>query len=260
MKGGKVLENKNESRHSCAELERFASYADKYISDELTEKEISELFEHAEKCPECRRYLEITVKTDEAVDVPDMASMPRGLHAKIMESVKTDAAKVRVREQQIPKVSRFVPFAAAFLCIFLIAALFITTPESLTDGGKTDKNAVTADALMNGAEDALTNGSPLSPEPNESVPALTPNPDEPTAASTNAEAAPETAVSPENSSNAELTSAASPDTSSPSVTHLKTPLFESGSITFIVFGLCAIFAFSSVISLIVFIFAAKKKQ
>ena len=75
------MENKNISGHGCERFDHFASYADKYIDGELTEKEINELFEHAEVCPECRRYLEITVKTDEAVDVPEMTPLPRGLHA-----------------------------------------------------------------------------------------------------------------------------------------------------------------------------------
>ena len=231
------MENKNISGHSCEQLDRFASYADKYIDGELTEKEISELFEHAEVCPECRRYLEITVKTEEAVDVPEMTPLPRGLHAHIMASVKTDAAAARVRAQEIPRISRFIPFVAAFLCIFLVAAFFMSTPTRFNTGS--DK----------ATEDALPNGSVIVDEElNDAAP--------PPAAPDETDAPPHDAVTTAPSVES---SAAGVESSAGAENGQSSPL-DSESITFIIFGLCALFALSSVAALAAFVFAAKKKQ
>mgnify|MGYP003308983877 CR=1 FL=1 len=238
------MENKKEW-YGCEKHEHFASYADKYIDGELTEKQISELFEHVEECAECRRCLEITVKTDEAVDVPEMASLPRGLHAHIMSSVKTEAAAARVREQKIPRVSRFVPIAAAFLCIFLVAAFFMSTPTRFNES---------SDKL---AEDALPNGSAIvKPEADEEIPAPEPPENVPSVTDTPTDDAPVTTAP---TLEAPVTTAPSADTTA-NAQNAPSGLLDSDSITFIIFGLCALFALSSVAALAAFVFAAKKKQ
>lgn len=239
------MENKNISGHGCEQLDHFASYADKYIDGELTEKEINELFEHAEVCPECRRYLEITVKTDEAVDVPEMTPLPRGLHAHIMSSVKTDAAAARVREQKIPRVSRFVPIAAAFLCIFLVAAFFMSTPTRFNES---------SDKL---ADEALPNDSVIiKPEADEEAPAPSPPEAVPSVTDTPKD---ETPVTTTPTNDTPVTTVPSADTTA-SAQNTPSGLLDSDSITFIIFGLCALFALSSVAALAAFVFAAKKKQ
>ena len=85
---------KTTANGGCPSFERFAAFADKYIDGGLTEKEVGELFAHAEHCAECRRYLEMTVKAEEALGMPESVPMPSELHKKIMSSVtkpKSDA-------------------------------------------------------------------------------------------------------------------------------------------------------------------------
>lgn len=220
------MDNKNRQQECCPHFERFASYADKYVDGELTEREINELFEHVETCGECRQYLEITVKTEEAVDVPDMTPLPHGLHAHIMASVKTDAAQKKIRERRVPAVSRLAPMAAAFLCIFLVVAFLMSTPSEKGEDRAPAQNSAASDVVWDDADaetaappqDALTDRTPA--EDSTAAPAVT-------------------------------TAADTPST---------IPLLEGESITFIVFGLCALFAFASVAALMVFIFAAKKKR
>jgi hypothetical protein len=64
------------AKGGCPSFERFAAFADKYIDGGLTEKEVDELFAHAEHCDECRRYLEMTVKAEEALGMPESVPMP----------------------------------------------------------------------------------------------------------------------------------------------------------------------------------------
>ena len=237
------MEIKNKTERGCEQFERFASYTDKYIDGELTEKEINELFDHVENCPECRRYLEITVKTEEAVDVPDMTPLPHGLHAQIMASVKNDAAKNRAKEHHAPKISRLVPLAAAFLCIFLVAAFFMSTPPRLSGDKATAENNMAGDAPTENTEQ-----SPSYEDMDRLPPPSTAAP------SDNEPSRPETdsSTSPSEKPSADSTSASvNTDSVSP---------LDSDDVTFIMFGLCAIFAFASVAALTVFVFAAKKNN
>ncbi len=241
------MEIKNKTEHGCEQFERFASYADKYIDGELTEKEINELFDHVESCPECRQYLEITVKTEEAVNVPEITPLPRGLHSQIMASVKNDAEQNRAEERHTPKISRLVPLAAAFLCIFLVAAFFMSTPPRLSGDKAAAENNVAEDILTKDEENSPTDED-MDRIPQANTPAL------PSAPTESKPALPEA----DSDTNAPETSAA--DSSSANVDTDEFLPLDSDSVTFIMFGLCAIFAFASVAALTVFVFSAKNKE
>lgn len=211
---------KTTANGGCPSFERFAAFADKYIDGGLTEKEVGELFAHAEHCAECRRYLEMTVKAEEALGMPESVPMPSELHKKIMSSV------TKPKSGTAHRARRLLPIAAVLICVFIATAAFFTLAFFNGNKGEAFDRAPAENAT---ADDALTDG-----EANE---APMPDIDAPNApVSTPSEQT-------QNGSDAVLESGIS---------------LDEHTVTAVIFALCAVFAAASVAALAAFLIKTKK--
>lgn len=209
------------AKGGCPSFERFAAFADKYIDGGLTEKEVDELFAHAEHCDECRRYLEMTVKAEEALGMPESVPMPSELHKKIMSSV------TKPKSGTAHRARRLLPIAAVLVCVFIATAAFFTLAFFNASKGESFDRAPSENAV---ADNAVTDG-----EANEALPPDTSTPNAPV--STPSEQT-------QNGSDALLQN--------------EGISLDEHTVTAVIFALCAVFAAASVAALATFLIKTKK--